>query len=117
MSSPRFHANHFTLTYQRCIKLADGGADVWQQLDILHEPLLEGLRDEYGRGPSEPIPLLEYQTKALERGDYLARYMEYWNSTADHTGTERAVDAVILPVAPHAGVIPGKYFHYGKLLP
>jgi len=117
MSSPRVHANHFTLTYQRHIKLADGGAHIWQQLNILHEPLLPDLMHDYGGGPSEPTPLLEYQTKALERGDYLARYMEYWNSTVEHTGTGRAVDAVILPVAPHAGVIPGKYFHYGELLP
>jgi hypothetical protein len=25
------------------------------------------------------------------------------------------VDAVILPASPHAGVIPGKYYHYCKL--
>lgn len=24
------------------------------------------------------------------------------------------VDAVIMPVAPHAAVIPGKYYHVGK---
>ena len=36
--------------------------------------------------------------------------MKYWNSTGDET---RMVDAVILPVAPHAAVIPGKYLHYG----
>ena len=27
------------------------------------------------------------------------------------------VDAVIMPVAPHAAVIPGKYYHTGKARP
>lgn len=26
---------------------------------------------------------------------------------------ETSVDAVISPVAPHAAVLPGKWFHYG----
>lgn len=41
--------------------------------------------------------------------------MEYWNSTVKLTGTGRPVDTVIMPVAPHAAVIPDKYFHYGYI--
>ncbi|KAK5127721.1 hypothetical protein LTR08_004313 [Meristemomyces frigidus] len=40
-------------------------------------------------------------------------YMEYWNSTSALTGTGRAVDAVICPVAPFAAARPGGYKHYG----
>lgn len=53
---------------------------------------------------------------ALRRKDYISRYLKYWNSTIEHTGTGRDVDDVILPVAPHAGVIPGNNFYYGQFL-
>lgn len=35
--------------------------------------------------------------------------MEYWNSTAELTGTGRPVDAVISPLAPFAAARPEKY--------
>ncbi|KAJ3544536.1 hypothetical protein NM208_g2994 [Fusarium decemcellulare] len=53
--------------------------------------------------------LLEYQHLTLDGLDYERRYSDYWESTAgsdDHT-----VDAVIMPVAPHAAVIPGRFYH------
>jgi amidase len=74
------------------------------------------LADELGDGPSDPTPLLDYQATALQHKNYIARYLKYWESTIEHTGTGRVVDAVIMPVAPHAAVISGKYFHYGMLL-
>ncbi|RMY56381.1 hypothetical protein D0865_03685 [Hortaea werneckii] len=40
-------------------------------------------------------------------------YMEYWNSTAEHTGTGRPVDSIICPLAPYAAARPGKYTYYG----
>ena len=39
--------------------------------------------------------------------------MDYWNSTAELTGTGRPVDAVISPLAPFAAAIPEKYLYYG----
>jgi amidase len=36
-------------------------------------------------------------------------YMEYWNSTAELTGTGKPVDAVISPLAPFAAARPEKY--------
>ena len=36
-------------------------------------------------------------------------YMEYWNSTAELTGTGRPVDAIISPLAPFAAARPEKY--------
>jgi amidase len=35
--------------------------------------------------------------------------MEYWNSTAQLTGTGRPVDAIISPLAPFAAARPEKY--------
>lgn len=40
-------------------------------------------------------------------------YMEYWNSTAEQTGTGRPVDAIIAPLAPFAAARPGMYSYYG----
>lgn len=36
-------------------------------------------------------------------------YMEFWNSTAELTGTGRPVDAIISPLAPFAAARPEKY--------
>lgn len=44
---------------------------------------------------------------------YQKEYMEYWNSTASHTGTGRPVDAIISPLAPFAAARPDMYDYYG----
>lgn len=49
----------------------------------------------------------------VQKREYQKLYMEYWNSTAEHTGTGRPVDGLLCPVAPHASVTRGKYKHYG----
>ncbi|KAL9112148.1 MAG: hypothetical protein Q9227_003525 [Pyrenula ochraceoflavens] len=86
---------------------ADGAHDVHAQLDLSGEPLIPELRDSMALRP--PTGLLEYQGKTLEGLDYENEYSDYWNSTANADG--QIVDAVIMPVAPHAAVIPGKYYH------
>jgi amidase len=47
---------------------------------------------------------------------YQKEYMEYWNSTASHTGTGRPVDAIISPLAPFAAARPDMYDYYGMYL-
>ncbi|GES63555.1 general amidase GmdA [Aspergillus terreus] len=49
----------------------------------------------------------------VAKREYQKLYMDYWNSTAELTGTGRPVDGVISPCAPHAAVIPTKYDHIG----
>lgn len=39
--------------------------------------------------------------------------MEYWNSTAELTGTGRPVDGVFCPLAQHAAVKPNEYGNVG----
>lgn len=105
------HHMHGLEVHAACLS-ADGGRDVWKQLNILHEPLIPAL-EEFRDGPRDPMSVLDYQEYALKRNRYIAEYMEYWNSTVAMTGTGRPVDAIIMPVAPHAAVVPGKYYHYG----
>ncbi|KAK3944398.1 Acetamidase [Diplogelasinospora grovesii] len=88
---------------------ADGAHDVHKHLDLSGEPLIPNLEKSFKL--RDPIPLLEYQDLTLRGLDYEIKYAEYWNSTAEDDGD--MVDAVIMPVAPHAAVIPGKYYHTG----
>ncbi|RSM18086.1 hypothetical protein CDV31_003008 [Fusarium ambrosium] len=87
--------------------MADGAHDIHQQLDLSGEPLIPDLRRSFQLRP--PMGLLEYQDLTLQGLTYEREYSDYWNSAADADGQE--VDAVITPVAPHAAVIPGKYYH------
>jgi amidase len=94
---------------------ADGAADVFHNIDLSGEPLIPELQKGFGTGPTEPTPLLDFYKNSLKLKDYRARYNSYWTSTMEQTGTGRPADAVIMPVAPHAAVIPRHYFHYSKL--
>ncbi|OJD30133.1 general amidase [Diplodia corticola] len=91
---------------------ADGGADVFEQLKLSGEPLIPELQPEFGDEPAPPTPLLEFYNNTLRLKKYRERYQSYWESTSPDTDTGRPVDAVILPAAPHAAVIPGKWIHY-----
>ncbi|KAA8570222.1 hypothetical protein EYC84_002538 [Monilinia fructicola] len=86
---------------------ADGSCDIQKQLALSGEPLLHGL-DEF-HALRAPMSLLEYQHRALQLRDYRQEYADYWNGTRDADGN--VVDAVLMPVAPHAAVIPGMWEH------
>jgi amidase len=88
---------------------ADGGHDIHKQLDLSEEPLIPPLRETFEL--KDPISLIEYQNLRIEGRDYEGEYSDYWNATGDDDG--QLVDAVITPVAPHAAVIPGKFYHTG----
>jgi amidase len=88
---------------------ADGHHDIHKQLSLSNEPILDDLKEAYKL--REPMSVLEYQDLALQIRGYKEAYADYWDST----GTDgKMVDAVLMPVAPHAAVIPGKWVHLGK---
>ncbi|KAK3371231.1 amidase signature domain-containing protein [Lasiosphaeria ovina] len=87
---------------------ADGAHDIHSHLDLSGEPLIPDLQEAFKL--RQPMDLLKYQSLTLEGLEYEAAYSDYWNSTAER-GDGQIVDAVIMPVAPHAAVIPGKYYH------
>ena len=62
------------------------------------------------------MDLLKYQDLTLQGLEYECAHSDYWNSTADDEDGQ-IVDAVIMPVATHAAVIPGKFYHTGRHLP
>lgn len=92
---------------QHSFLLADGARDVHDHLLLSGEPLIADLQAYFNL--RDPIPLLEYQDLTVQGLACEQAYSDYWNSMAGDDGQE--VDAVIMPVAPHAAVIPGKYNH------
>ncbi|KAL8713136.1 MAG: hypothetical protein Q9220_002657 [cf. Caloplaca sp. 1 TL-2023] len=88
------------------ILTADGAHDIHQQLHLSGEPLVPELREMLQL--RDPMPLLEYQDLTMIGKAYSQAYSDYWNSTNDDG---HLVDAVLMPVAPHAAVIPGKFYH------
>ncbi|KLP12679.1 putative general amidase [Fusarium fujikuroi] len=86
---------------------ADGAHDIHQHLNRSGEPLIPDLQD--GLNLETPTELLKYQDLTIQGLEFERQYSDYWNSTADSDG--QIVDAVLMPVAPHAAVIPGKFYH------
>ncbi|KAF5127739.1 Acetamidase [Metarhizium anisopliae] len=100
-----------TLAKDRRKGASDGAHGIHGHLNLSGEPLIADLQEEFQLKP--PIGLLQYQESTLEGLSYEAKYSDYWNQTASDDG--QIVDAVIMPVAPHAAVIPGKYYHTGGI--
>ncbi|KAL8954674.1 MAG: hypothetical protein Q9183_006987 [Haloplaca sp. 2 TL-2023] len=89
---------------------ADGAHDVHQQLHLSGEPLVPPLRESFQL--RDPMPLLDYQDLTIQGKAYNEAYYDYWNSSSADDG--QVVDVVLMPVAPHAAVIPGKFYHTGE---
>lgn len=77
-------------------------------------------RHHFGLSGEKPAPQLispespEYSATEIMKTNIAKReaqkdYLEYWNSTAELTGTGRPVDAIISPLAPFAAARPEKY--------
>ena len=84
----------------------DGGADLKQAFGLSGEPqppqvILEGNGTDMS---ASAIASLN-----VAKREYQKQYMDYWNSTAELSGTGRPVDGVICALAPHAAVIPHDY--------
>ncbi|RWA08465.1 hypothetical protein EKO27_g6644 [Xylaria grammica] len=106
-------SNHFEIGFKEAeiadlaFLMADGAHDIHTQLDLSGEPLIPDLEASFQL--RDPINLLQYQDLTVKGLEYESAYSDYWNSTADNGGKY----AVIMPAAPHAAVIPGKYYHTG----
>ncbi|KAE8150954.1 amidase signature domain-containing protein [Aspergillus avenaceus] len=86
----------------------DGGADIAYHFALSGESQAPQV---IVKGGAPPKTATEIAALNVEKRQYQKLYMDYWNSTAQITGTGRPVDGVICPCAPHAAVIPQKYGH------
>lgn len=88
----------------------DGGVDLKYQFGLSGES-----RAPQVLGTENGIPMTASEISALNvaKREYQKLYMDYWNSTAEVTGTGRPVDGLFCPLAPHAAVIPKEYESVG----
>ena len=91
----------------------DGGADIHGALGLSGEPLVPQIAGLYGDKPSKEFSGSEISANNIAKREYQKEYMEYWNSTQERTGTDRPVDALIMPLAPFAAARPGTYKYLG----
>ncbi|KAL8700918.1 MAG: hypothetical protein Q9201_005187 [Fulgogasparrea decipioides] len=93
----------------------DNGADTRAAFELSGEPPAPQVGQTYGEGhvPDPPKDAMHIAENNVAKRDYQKEYLEYWNSTAEKTGTGRPVDAVIMPLAPFAAARPKMYLYYG----
>lgn len=87
----------------------DGGADVLEDFALSGEEAApQALVNPAPQANASDIMAANIAKREMQK-----EYMEYWNSTAEKTGTGRPVDAVISPLAPFPAARPGMYTYYG----
>ena len=87
----------------------DGGADCRGDLELSGEPAAaQAIIAESPQANASDIMAVN-----IEKRDAQKEYMEYWNSTRHHTGTEEPVDAIIAPLAPFPAARENGYTYYG----
>ena len=91
----------------------DGGKDVHDAFGLSGEPLSTQIKSAYGEKPIQEFTASEISANNRDKRSFQKEYMEYWNSTAQETGTGKPVDGVICPVAPFPAARPEKYSYYG----
>lgn len=98
-----------------CIKtwLYDGGNDVFNSFALSGEPMADQLAGAYSTEPSSQYNASEIAETNIQQREMKKAYLDYWNSTASQTNTERPVDAIISPLAPFPAARPNMYAHYG----
>ncbi|KAL2866696.1 amidase signature domain-containing protein [Aspergillus lucknowensis] len=99
-----------TLEIHSLIARGDGCPDVYEAVKLSGEPFVPEITNLFPNGkPRAPLPLPEYEQIVSRMKTYRQRYLDYWTSTAKRTG-DRPVEALISPVTPYAGVLPGKFY-------
>ncbi|KAI4097849.1 MAG: hypothetical protein LQ344_000121 [Seirophora lacunosa] len=110
-----WHPPDHTRGYDMTLKAwtYDNGADIRSALALSGEPMIPQLASLNAEGPKPPEDATHIAANNVAKREYQKEYMEYWNSTAELTGTGRPVDVVIAPVAPFSAPRRERYRYYG----
>lgn len=79
----------------------DNGADIRSAFALSGEPMVPQIANTYGAefaNDVTPKDATFIAANNVAKREYQKEYMEYWNSTAELTGTGKPVDVVIAPV-------------------
>ncbi|KAL4811467.1 amidase signature domain-containing protein [Aspergillus unguis] len=102
--------NEETLNIHSSIARGDGCHDVYDAVHLSGEPFAPEITNLFPNGkPRAPLPLPAYEQVVTQMKNYRKRYLDYWMSTEERTG-DRPVEALLSPVTPYAGVLPGKFY-------
>jgi amidase len=91
----------------------DGGRDVHSAMGLSGEPMALQVSISYGDKPVQQYTATEISANNIELRKWKKDYLDYWNSTAESTGTGRPVDGLLVPIAPFSAARPLKYSYYG----
>ena len=89
----------------------DGGADVRGAFGLSGEPMSKQV--EMFQKLEREMTGSEIARTNVDLRRIRKEYLEYWNSTAGATGTGRAVDGILCPLAPWPAARPEGYSYYG----
>lgn len=91
----------------------DGGVDVQHAFGLSGEPSSAQVHLTVGKELFEETKASKIWATNVALRQCKKEYMEYWNSTAELTGTGRPVDGVIAPLAPFPASKPAQFRYYG----
>ncbi|KIX10670.1 uncharacterized protein Z518_01754 [Rhinocladiella mackenziei CBS 650.93] len=91
----------------------DGGKDVHGAFALSGEPISPQIKMSYGDKPINEFTASQIAANNVAKRQFQKEYMDYWNSTAQETGTGQPVDGIICAVAPYPAARPEKYSYYG----
>ncbi|KAL5535682.1 hypothetical protein ACEPAF_3776 [Sanghuangporus sanghuang] len=93
----------------------DGGEEYWDVLKESGEPPVPQTEWILNQAPNggKPFTVAEIFRLNLQREAFRQKLLEHWNNTASRTGLNRAVDAIITPVAPTLAPKHGKTEWWG----
>jgi len=91
----------------------DGGKDVHEAFALSGETMSVQIKMAYGDKPNEQFTASQVAANNVDKRRFQKEYLEYWNSTAQETGTGQPVDGVISPLAPYPAARPELYRYYG----
>lgn len=91
----------------------DGGKDLHDAFGLSGEPIAKQISVLYGTEQKPESTASAMHANNVYQRNSKKEYMDYWNSTADLTGTGRPVDGLITSLAPYPAARPEGYKYYG----
>ena len=91
----------------------DGGLDIHNALGLSGEPIASQVAMAYGKEPTPQADATQIGANNVAKREFQKSYMDYWNSTSSLSGTDRPIDAIVIPVAPFAATREGRFKYYG----
>ncbi|KAM0123492.1 hypothetical protein ACHAP3_011088 [Botrytis cinerea] len=92
------------------ICFADSAKAYHSAIAMSGEPSIEPI---FGSEPFPEVNASQIVEANIALKDYRKRYLDYWNSTSEFTGTGKPVDAFIMPLAPFPPPKPGQARYVG----